>query len=337
MADRELDRRINRARGGLIGLLVGDALGVPFEFRASSEIIGKCGGKGWARRLTFETPRTWRRSHAGTPPGTWSDDGAQALALGACVQGGGRDLHEVRLGLDLVAWYQVGAWTPDGHVFDVGIQTSRAIGHLARDLGEPLPRDEEAAGNGAAMRVLPLGLAWRGDAAGLVRAAIRSAALTHPSRVAELSAALVALWGWELATGQRRREARALPPWERLAGVLELGDGPAWRPALARLRSGQVNGSGYAPDTIATVAAALDAAFSYGIKRSPVATWRRAVREAILIGGDTDTTAAIAGGLAGAALGERAIPVKLRRELRGLELFEGVAAHLAAELRDGAP
>jgi ADP-ribosylglycohydrolase len=58
--------------GGLIGLLVGDALGVPYEFSEPSALPPLA-------ELEFTPPPGFSRAHAGTPPGTWSDDGAQAL------------------------------------------------------------------------------------------------------------------------------------------------------------------------------------------------------------------------------------------------------------------
>lgn len=66
--------RAERIAGGLIGLLVGDALGVPYEFHEADEIPPSA-------QIEFEPPAGFDRSHKGTPPGTWSDDGAQALCL----------------------------------------------------------------------------------------------------------------------------------------------------------------------------------------------------------------------------------------------------------------
>ncbi len=66
--------RKERIEGGLVGLLVGDALGVPYEFSSPSELPT-------ADRIEFEPPPDFRRAHSGTPCGTWSDDSAQALCL----------------------------------------------------------------------------------------------------------------------------------------------------------------------------------------------------------------------------------------------------------------
>lgn len=63
-----------RITGGVWGLLVGDALGVPYEFHAPENLPPKS-------QIEMQPPVGFRRAHAGVPVGTWSDDGAQALAL----------------------------------------------------------------------------------------------------------------------------------------------------------------------------------------------------------------------------------------------------------------
>ena len=64
----------NRIKGGLYGLLVGDALGVPYEFHHSSQIPE-------FDLIEPEPPAGFSRAHSGVKPATWSDDGAQALCL----------------------------------------------------------------------------------------------------------------------------------------------------------------------------------------------------------------------------------------------------------------
>lgn len=64
----------DRIAGGFWGMLIGDAFGVPYEFHAASELPAPGG-------LQMTPPAGFDRSHVRVPPGTWSDDGAQALAL----------------------------------------------------------------------------------------------------------------------------------------------------------------------------------------------------------------------------------------------------------------
>lgn len=66
--------RRDRLAGGLQGLLIGDALGVPYEFHDPLDLPPQA-------QIDFDPPEGFPRSHEGVPPGTWSDDGAQALCL----------------------------------------------------------------------------------------------------------------------------------------------------------------------------------------------------------------------------------------------------------------
>ena len=63
---------LDRVAGGLTGLLVGDALGVPYEFHLPDALPPQ-------ELIEFQPPAGFRRTHRSVPPGTWSDDGAQAL------------------------------------------------------------------------------------------------------------------------------------------------------------------------------------------------------------------------------------------------------------------
>lgn len=95
--------------------MAGDALGVPYEFKAADDVPS-------AVEIEMVPPEGFPRSHAGVPPGTWSDDGAQALCLLESLLERGR-LDPDDLGARLVCWYDEGRLAVGGHVFDVGAQT----------------------------------------------------------------------------------------------------------------------------------------------------------------------------------------------------------------------
>ena len=108
-----------RLEGAILGLLVGDALGVPYEFYDPRDLPAPA-------ELEMTPPAGFRRAHAGVPPGTWSDDGAQALALlASLLERGKLDLDD--FGRRLVQWYETGYMAVDNIVFDIGVQTSQAI------------------------------------------------------------------------------------------------------------------------------------------------------------------------------------------------------------------
>ena len=112
-----------RLVGGVWGHLVGDAVGVPYEFRSASEIDEVS----WGEKGTH-----------GQPPGTWSDDGALMLALldSLTTDGVGFDVEDQ--GRRAVDWRRNGAYRPpDRKVFDIGNTTRAALssienGHACR-------------------------------------------------------------------------------------------------------------------------------------------------------------------------------------------------------------
>jgi ADP-ribosylglycohydrolase len=80
-----------RLEGGLFGLLIGDALGVPYEFHPPQALPPLA-------EIEMAPPAAFARAHVGVPPGTWSDDGAQALALLASLLDQGKlDVQDLRL------------------------------------------------------------------------------------------------------------------------------------------------------------------------------------------------------------------------------------------------
>ncbi|WP_216361226.1 ADP-ribosylglycohydrolase family protein [Caulobacter mirabilis] len=303
--------------GGLVGLLVGDALGVPYEFHPAHAIPS-------LDAIEFEPPHDFRRSHGATPPGTWSDDGAQALCLLATL------LH--RDGFDagnfanrLTNWLDHGYLAVDGRVFDVGNQTAEAIGRLRRGV-EPLKAGGEAEfsqGNGSLMRVLPLALWHRGPDEALVRNAHDQSRVTHGHPVVLACCALYCLWA--------RRLLEVHPqPWEDALSALRAiyADQPRLLEALEDgVRPDAAHtpgGSGFVVDSLFSAREALRAG-SYEV----------VVKTAVSYGEDTDTTACIAGGLAGIRDGVEAIPLRWRDGLRGQDdlapLLEGLLAAVAAE------
>ena len=101
-AGRQAPALSERLAGGLLGLLVGDAVGVPYEFLESYEVPG-------LQEIELDPPPGFRRAHASIPPGTWSDDGAQALVLlDSLLDRGCLDLDD--LAHRLRAWYDTATW-----------------------------------------------------------------------------------------------------------------------------------------------------------------------------------------------------------------------------------
>ncbi len=297
-----------KIRGGIVGLLVGDALGVPYEFHAKEEIPP-------FEEIEFEPPENFRRAHEGVPVGTWSDDGAQALCLLASL------LECNKFDVDdfagkLVAWFREDYLAVD-KVFDVGIQTQRAILNLIKGIPplEAGPKEENKNGNGSLMRVLPLALWHRGSDEELVQIAFDQSAVTHGHLRSKLCCALYCLWTRNVLHDTKRPFQTANITLKKLfeneeEALKEIGiiDNFDWK---------NISGSGYVVDSLHT---AVDCCWED--------SYEKVVKKAISFGNDTDTTACIAGGIAGIKFGIEGIPQKWRDNLRGKEIYKTILERL---------
>jgi ADP-ribosyl-[dinitrogen reductase] hydrolase len=305
--------RRERVEGGLLGLLVGDALGVPYEFRPPERIPERA-------LVEFEPPPGYFRAHPQVPPGTWSDDGAQALCLLASLQyRGGLDVED--LGRRFVNWYELGYLAVDHEVFDIGMQTQTALGQVRAGVPalEAGPRGERDNGNGSLMRVLPLVLWHTGDDAALVRDAMLQSRVTHGHPRSLVCCALYCLWARRTLEGSGSAWAEALATFR----ALHPEGSPEREELEAHVRpdTGEKGkGSGYVVDCLLS---ARDCVAAGG-------TYEDVVKAAVALGHDTDTTAAVAGGIAGLREGVQGIPERWRRALRGQELLAPLVKELLA-------
>jgi ADP-ribosyl-[dinitrogen reductase] hydrolase len=324
----------DRAVGVLLGTAAGDALGAGYEFGppmpASAPVEMKGGGNfGWA-------------------PGEWTDDTSMAVAV-AEVAGSGIDLREEEAQDAIVVRWLMWA----AHAKDIGIQTAAvfaAAKQAAKEGGEPFPkarhmraaaaehhrRKGRSGGNGSLMRTAPVALAYLDDPDALVQAATAVSALTHFDPDAGEACAL-----WCLAirsavlTGNPDPAVGlpALPPDRR--GV--------W---VERLAAAAADGPSHF-DRNGWVVQALQGAAS-AIRWTPVPRFnprsetfradhlRHCLEAAVRGGGDTDTVAAIAGGLLGGAYGGSAVPGAWRRALHGWPGYRTVHLDaLAMEIATG--
>lgn len=308
----------NAAIGGLVGLLVGDALGVGYEFHPPESLPSR-------KQIEMQPPVGFRRAHAGVPPGTWSDDGAQALCLLASLLECGK-FSLTDFADRLLRWLDDGYMAVGGDVYDVGNQTDEALGYLRegvspRESGGSSERDN---GNGSLMRTLPLALWHNGSDEALVKDAHLQSLPTHAHPRSLVACAFYCLvargylrqladpWGWA-----DRRLDEIYQDWpgerERKAYLGEL-DGLRSFPKTEKPR-----GTGYVLDTIWSARKALEKA-----------SFEDVVRTAILCGHDTDTTAAVAGGLAGIRFGLAGIPARWLEQLRGFDIAEPLIVRLTA-------
>jgi ADP-ribosylglycohydrolase len=283
----------DRILGGLWGSLVGDALGVPVEFKD--------------RAVVQAEPVTGMREY-GThrqPKGTWSDDGALILCTTDSLVDHEFDLAD--MGERFVRWMNEGFWTSNGDVFDVGNATSTALLRIAN--GTPADqaggRDEHDNGNGSLMRILPVVLRFAAEPIESFADRVEKvSAITHGharSRMACVFYGLVVrqlLLGWQIRAALDSARVEFTDRYERSVSF------PHFRHLLednlASLPEGEIVSTGYVLHTLHASSWCL----------LTTQNLQDCVLKAVNLGGDTDTTGCVAGGLAGVAYGMKSIPAE---------------------------
>jgi ADP-ribosylglycohydrolase len=317
--------------GCLIGLCLGDALGAVVEAAPPAD----------ARRYVDEYLRAGRageRGRGSLPFGQYTDDGQLARELlVSYVEARG---FSPRAYADRIA-----ALVAENRLMGGGPGTTGAARQLLqgvawRDAGAPAPY----AGNGSAMRAAPLGVLFSQNPDALTRAAIDQSRITHQD--ARCAAGALAIAGAASLAGcgttiDRVAFLERLRQWTEpiatsvssaIHALAEWGDlepeEASRRIAGLGLQSGGADGQGIDSFVTTSVCWSL-----YAFLRTPDDYWET-VCTAIAVGGDTDTMAAMAGGISGARLGLAALPGSLARRLNdsgdwGYESLVGLAEECA--------
>ena len=201
---------LDQARGMLIGLAVGDALGTTLEFkpRGSFEPITDMVGGG---------PFNLK-------PGQWTDDTSMALCLAQMLRSAnGWDAEDAMK--RFVNWRDFGYLSSTGTCFDIGNQTSDALDRFLRT-GNPYagPTDEAQSGNGGIMRLAPVVIAYGKHTESAVAVAQLQSRLTHASRSCLSAAAAMA----EFMCDGQGLSAPADPPQEASGYVVHTLQAACW-------------------------------------------------------------------------------------------------------------
>lgn len=278
------------AAGVLLGLACGDALGRPVEFQQTASI---------QRRHGRVTEMLANGTH-GQPAGTITDDTEMALCIAqSLVESGSFDPDDVAE--RFVEWYQSGP-------FDIGILTSTILSRLRNgdawdeagiDEWKHLPEGSNA-GNGSVMRCAPYGIAFAGEPDGLVTASRVSSAITHADPRCQWGCVILNATLAGLLAGEK----------QPLASALELAaDAPAELRTACEVVQAIEEGSGSGADldlaNSGYVVTTLQAGLYHGLTAESA---EDAIVEAVMLGGDTDTIAAVAGAIAGARFGASELP-----------------------------
>ena len=307
-----MDPRFSRAYGALVGLALGDALGMPTQ-AMSPELIRAVYG-----RITGLVDGDASQPYApGMPAGSVTDDTEQALLVASLLVRG-RGCSSGRVALDagefahaLLAWED--SMIERGSLDLLGPSTKAALERV-RAGEDPLSVGGAGTTNGAAMRVTPIGIAISTeDPQAFADAVWSSCQVTHATRQGFQSAALVAA-AVSMGIDTPRSAASDMTAllWKAVSYVDSLPERGAWTPdpdvVAATRRAMQLVANPASSSleclveqvgTSVASAQAIPMAFAL-LARDPSP---QALLDAANLGGDTDTIGAIAGAILGAALG----------------------------------
>ncbi len=309
---------------GMMGLVTGDALGVPVQFLEREEI-----------RNRPEGPVTGMESGGvyDMPAGTWSDDSSMALAaLESIRRKGGIDPGDIML--NFVKWMFGGEFTPFGEAFDEGNTCVQAIVAFSEtaDWKSAGRTGEYANGNGALMRILPVCLYYL-EKNGLSDTADREAidgihlvsGLTHNHIRSKMACGLYYFLAKEILkhregslqaavfsgiTAMKKYYSAEIMNLTELARFGRLFE----TETFARMPEEEIRSTGYVLDSIEAAVWSL----------LTTENLKDCLLKAVNLGDDTDTIAAIAGGLAGLYYGYEAIPKEWLGAIQKREWIEGL-------------
>ena len=308
--DRGDPQLVSRARGALLGLVAGNQLGVPTEHLGTPEAIRKAFPNG----VVDLAP----------PPknSPYDDDAAMALLLGeSLLASKGFDANDVAR--RWVKWMKV-----DGR--GIGITTRRALTLIDRgkdpfEAGQLANQENpgRSAGNGSVMRCIPVALRYHDDPDRLIRVSTQQAAITHADDRCTWGAAAVNLAARELLHGNIYFIDEVMHRiGDRAPRVLRDAIHRVPREREADLPIARAGEAGY-------VVHCVEIAFWF-------VTHDRSLEEALIAlaqaGGDTDTNAAVAGGLLGARYGDVALPPRWVDQITGSQGIAQLAERLVSAL-----
>lgn len=293
--------RSTKAVDVLLGVAVGDAVGVPYEFTSRQE-LAKLKVRGMIGYGTH-----------GQPPGTWSDDTSLTLCLAESLIEGYEPQDQARR---FIRWMDDAYWTAHGEVFDIGITTGRSLRRVEQLLiegrAQALSALRESAGemdngNGSLMRILPLVFHIQGKP---IREQFECtwevSALTHGHVRAAMSCLIYLKLAEHLLAGASKELAYSTMRQDMLAFWDEIGLEQAERAHFVRVVQEDIRETPI--DDLRTggyVIEVLESSIWFFLKKD---TYEDTILSIVSLGHDTDTSAAIVGGLAGLYYGRAGIP-----------------------------
>jgi ADP-ribosylglycohydrolase len=292
----------NVVKAGIFGVCIGDALGVPVEFKRRED-LKRFPVTGYLEYMSWNQPK-----------GTWSDDSSLTLCLAEELTKG-YDLEKI--GQSFVKWNKYGHWTAHGKLFDIGGTTRHSIARLIKGESAKFSGNifEEDNGNGSLMRILPLAFYLKNEEniEKLYQTVKEVSAITHGHFRSVFACFMYVIFTIELIKGKKRKEAYMHMQKTAMEYSEIQGFNPKEIELFYRVLKNDI--SAYPEEEIKSggyVLHSLEASLWCFLNSE---TYAEAVLKAVNLGEDTDTTGAITGGIAGIYYGFENIPEEWIAEL----------------------
>ncbi|SEW43532.1 ADP-ribosylglycohydrolase [Chryseobacterium wanjuense] len=309
----------NMVKAGIFGVCVGDALGVPVEFKNRETL------------KQFPVTKMQEFGSWNQPKGTWSDDSSLTLCLAEELTKG-YDLEKI--GESFVKWVKYGHWTAHGRLFDIGGTTRHSIARLIKGESARFSGNifEEDNGNGSLMRILPLAFYLKDEEniEKVYQTVKEVSSITHGHFRSVFACFLYVIFAIELIKGKDKKEAYNHIQNAALKFAEFQGFNPKEIQLFERILKNDI--SKYDEDTISSsgyVLHSLEASLWCFLNSE---SYSEAVLKAVNLGEDTDTTGAITGGIAGVYYGFENIPEEWVSELVRKEDIEKLCIKLENKL-----
>ncbi len=297
---------------GLMGFVVGDAMGVPLEFKSREELLKKPVTK----MLGYGTHNV--------PEGTWSDDTSMMIATIDSINGK-CDIDLDDIALKFVQWYRHADYTPEKEVFDIGNTCREAIEKYDKQRERPIEcggTDINSNGNGSLMRILPIAyyaVEKRLKEFEVLDLVSKVSSITHAHEISIMGCYIYTRFVMFLLNGKDKLSAYNMV---RCVDYSMFGEDTQKeyerliKDDISHFELNDIKSSGYVVDS-------LEACIWLLLKSE---NYTEAIIGAINLGGDTDTIAALTGGLAGITFGYETIPEawieKIARKDYLMDIFE---------------
>lgn len=318
-----------RFRSAFYGVVIGDMMGVPFQFESRENVKH-------LNTLNYISEAKKFSEKNGIPFGTFSDDTAMTLATMDCmaeIKGVPQTDADYKILVSkFLNWYVAGEYTQDGEAWDIGNATASAMNDYVKAmLGEKdfnfnQNRDEDKAGNGSLMRFLPIAFMVETDTKYRKISNLRRlSAVTHSSSQCETICMLYVMLIQRLLEGAHKEHLMrgTLYMWSHNRHLVKGWLDRVFKSDFVNEPIETIRSSGYVVDT-------FEAAIWCFLTTN---TFDECLVKALSLGNDTDTIASIACGIAGAyynTYNHELLDCVRNKEMlepilaRYLELFDGV-------------